>query len=146
MPQHPTVAGESNIPAAKLSTALEESATLSRGAISYVHQAAEHGLVRYSRPGSQAARCLVRRSGIPHRLGVALSARRLSRTLRYRNGARLALRRAAGAIGDPDHDRRHEFRRTLGQCQGSDRPGRNRHWHFDHHGRRRHDARGAAIE
>ena len=59
------------------------------------------------------------------------------------DGARYALCVQAAGARHPDHDRWHELRRALGQCQGSSWTCRDRRRHLDDDRRRRHDRRGA---
>ena len=104
------------------------------------------GALRHPRHGGQAASADVRRPGLSHRVGLALSAGRA-----IASGARpktvLGTRHAKKPIelDIPDHHRRHELRRALGERQGSHRPGGDGGRHLDHDRRRRHDARGAAV-
>ena len=85
-----------------------------------------------------AAGAELRRPDVPDVHALARPARGLPRALRHRDGARHALRRAAGAAEDPDHRLRHVVRRAVTQREGRHRPRRQPRGHLDHHRRRRH--------
>ena len=77
--------------------------------------------LRHPRRRRQAQAAAFRRPAVPRRLDHPLSARRLSRELRHRRGARHALRQEADRAEDPDHHRRHELRLAVGAGQGGAR-------------------------
>ena len=101
------------------------------------------GPVRHPGLRRQTAAAELRRSGVPRRLGLPLSARGLSGAVRDQRHHRRPLRRAADRARDPDHHRRHELRRARVPRQGGARPRRHRDGHEHDHGRWRHDRRGA---
>ena len=68
--------------------------------------------LRHPRLRREAQAAAFRRSAVPRRIDVALSAGRLSRALRHRCGAGDAARQAPDRAEDPGDHRRHELRCT----------------------------------
>jgi hypothetical protein len=121
----------------------EESASFDRSVLDYIHRAAATAL-RHPRLGAKRK--------LPHFDDLVFLAASMSRypLEGYRekcatDGARHALRQEADRAGHPDHHRRHELRRAVGQREGSARPRRHRDGHLDHHRRRRHDAAKSGV-
>ena len=82
--------------------------------IAEIHRAAATGIYDIRGFGAKRKVPAFRRSAVPRRLDLPLSARRLSREMRDRRDARHALRQEADPSQDSDHHRRHELRLAVG--------------------------------
>ena len=105
--------------------------------------AADTGLYEIRGLGAKRKRAAFRRPGVPRPPRCrAIRSKAIARSARRKTVLGTRYRQEADRAGHPDHDRRHELRRAVGERQGSARPGGDRAGHLDHDGRRRHDARG----
>ena len=114
--------------------------------IDYIQRAAEHGLYEIRGLGAKRTRAAFRRPGVPRRARCrAIRWKAIARSARRKTvlGTRFAKKPIELEI--PDHDRRHELRRAVGEREGSARPRGDRAGHVHHDRRRRHDAGRAAV-